>query len=90
MDDDDMDRREEKWRFKREISTGDLILAIGTLVSAIWWGGKIDARVTVVEEKQAMQARVDAAQDNAVHDGLARIENQLSDIQRYLRDSSKR
>lgn len=57
-----------------------------TLIEMRAFNATTDKRLSILEEKSAMQQRVDAAQDASTHDGQARIEASLSEIQRYLRE----
>lgn len=89
-DDENQSRRHgDKWQFKREVSTGDLLIAVGFIVSAVMGYTSMDKRITVIEEKQAMQARIDDKQDAALRDGMRRIEDSLNNIQNFLRDAKK-
>lgn len=88
-EDEQSRRHGDRWQFKREVSTGDILIAIGFIISAMMGYASMDKRISVVEEKQAMQARIDQQQDSTVRDGMARIEVALSDIQRFLRDAKK-
>lgn len=83
-DEDENGVERRRWHFKREISSGDLILAVAMVIGLISWGSGIDKRLTSVEERQAMQQRVDAAQDTVVRDAMTRIEGTLRDIQQFL------
>src|SRR5271157_5948551 len=83
-------RSGDRWTFKREISSGDLLIAVGMGLGLFLWGNKIETRLSVVEEKQSMQARIDAQQDSQMTMGLSRIETSLNDIQRYLRDHASK
>lgn len=71
----------DQWKLKREISTGDLIIAIAMLGGLFLWGKGIENRLVVVEKAQEMQARVDSAQDAVVRDSVGRIEQAVRDIQ---------
>jgi len=73
----------EQWRLKREISTGDLIVALSMLAGLFLWGKGIENRLVVVEKGQEMQARVDSAQDAVVRDSVGRIEQAVRDIQQF-------
>ena len=69
------DRREgERWRFKREVSWGDVGLAISIVMAAILWGRSIETRLIALETTQSLQARVDSKQDDAIRESVARIE----------------
>ena len=83
-------RSGDRWTFKREVSSGDLLIAVGMGLGLFLWGNKIETRLSVVEEKQSMQARIDAQQDSQMTMGLSRIETSLNDIQRYLRDHASK
>lgn len=76
-----------KWRVKREVTMGDIMLAIALVVPMLWAFSKLDSRVSNVEDKfrerTEMQSKIDAAQDAVVKDSLARIETALRDIQQF-------
>src|SRR4051812_46871447 len=81
----------DHWRFKREVTSGDIILAIALAGPMLWYVAKLDTRVQNLEDKhvaqQVMQARIDAAQDAVTKDALNRIDTSLRDIQQFLLQS---
>lgn len=86
------DDEQNRWRIKREISTGDIILA-GTIIVAIGipmlaWAVGINGRVSVLEDRMAVtvaqQQRTDAEQDQVLRDSVGRIESSIRDLQSYL------
>ncbi|MCC6380463.1 MAG: hypothetical protein IT519_16730 [Burkholderiales bacterium] len=68
-------RRRERWHFKREVSWGDVGLALGLVVSALLWGRSIETRLIALETSQTVQQRVDSKQDEIMRDSLTRIES---------------
>jgi hypothetical protein len=88
------------WHFDRRVTLGELCTFLG-LVAMFYFKGnavidefrqantQMDKRVSILEERASTQKQIDQAQDNTVRDGQARIETQLTDIQRYLRDPSR-
>lgn len=88
-------REREPWRFKREVSWGDVGLAFSVIVAALLWGRSIETRLISLETTQAMQARVDARQDDTMREAVTRIEagmrtqservsNELRDVRQYI------
>lgn len=77
-------RKPDPWKLKREVSTGDILIAVSMLLAMFLWGQRIEARLAVVEESQKVQQRIDAAQDALVRDSVARIETAMRDIQQYI------
>lgn len=76
-------RAPDQWKLKREISTGDVLIALSMLLGLFLWGTGIENRLAVVEKSQEMQARVDSAQDSVVRDSVGRIEQAVRDIQQF-------
>lgn len=87
MASDDHEHR-QRWRVKREITLGDILLALAIVLPMIYYISKLETRVSVIEEKQVAaqeaQRRVDASQDAVMRDSLGRIETALRDIQQFL------
>lgn len=81
------------WRFKREVSSGDLILAISLAGGMFMWGKGIEQRVAIIEDKQVLmatvQAQTDSRQDQATRDGLREIKGDLAEIRRLLLERTK-
>jgi hypothetical protein len=77
-------RPSDPWKLKREVSTGDVLIAVSMLLGMFLWGQRIETRLAVVEESQKVQQRIDAAQDALVRDSVARIETAMRDIQQYI------
>ena len=84
-DDDD---RLNRWRIRREISVGDIFLAVSVAVSIgvplVYWATGIDRRLAVVEERMVMQRSVDEGQNQVIHDSVLRIESEIRDLNVYL------
>ena len=81
-----------KWHLKREVSTGDVILAC-TIIIAIGipmmtWAVGINSRVSVLEEKVAteivQEARDNQQESQTLRESVSRIEGDVHDIQSYL------
>lgn len=96
---DGTDRRNEPprapWKLERRISTGDLLVLCGALSGFLVFSWGIassfkdalalqDKRLTVIEEKQAMQANVDSRQDVQLRDAMRDIKSDLGDIRRIM------
>jgi hypothetical protein len=93
-EDDMRDRR--GWHFERRVTIGEVIIFV-SLVAMLYFKGnaiieefraaytQIDKRVSILEVQGAMQKDKDAQQDRVTQEGQQRIELQLTEIQRYLR-----
>ncbi len=77
-------RRPDPWKLKREVSTGDILIAVSMLLAMFLWGQRIETRLAVVEEGQKVQQRIDAAQDALLRDSVQRIETAMRDIQQFI------
>jgi hypothetical protein len=84
MDENSERRRPDPWKLKREVSTGDILIAVSMLLAMFLWGQRIETRLAVVEESQKVQQRIDAAQDALVRDSVGRIETAVRDIQQFI------
>lgn len=89
---DDKDDDRTRWRFKREVSSGDILLALSVVLPMLWYVARLDGRVNAVEERQATQIatqqRIDAAQDAALRESVYRIEASVRDVQAFLLNNS--
>ena len=65
------------WRWRKEISIGDLLVAGGLIVSAMVWGAKLDTRIAILEDRVSQQALTDQRQDVAWREAAARIEQRV-------------
>lgn len=96
---DGNDRR-HRWRFDRKVSFGEIV-GIISIIGAVYTKGnaildefrvtmtQMDKRVAILEEKALAQKDVDKRQDETIRDGQQRIEAQLMEIQRVLRDQQR-
>ena len=66
------------WQWKKEISIGDLVVAVGLMASAVVWGGKIDTRIAILEDRVSQQAATDGKQDGAWREAATRIEQRMA------------
>lgn len=71
------DYKSEPWHFKREIQVGHLITTLTVAVSAIWYLGKLEQRVALVEQRQAQQDQMLAASIVQFGARLDRFESKL-------------
>lgn len=90
------DRR--SWHFERRVSLGEVVTAAGLMLTIYFAANSVisefrtanaqmDKRVSILETQLAAQKSIDEAQDRLTRDGQQRIEAQLTEIQRYLRDN---
>jgi uncharacterized coiled-coil protein SlyX len=85
------------WHFERRVSLGEVFTAAGLMLTIYFAANSVigefrtanatmDKRVSILEEKAAMQKTIDAAQDALTRDGQQRIEQSLSELNRFLRE----
>jgi len=79
---DGPDRR--RWHVKKEISVGDLIAFAMAAVAVITAYTTLDKRLAVIEEKVGQQPANDRRQDDDAIRYQARIDAQLTEINRKL------
>jgi TolA-binding protein len=60
-----------RWHIQPGISWGDLLLAGSMLLAGFSAWSAMERRVTIIEQAQAIQARVDSAQDAARQEALS-------------------
>ena len=68
------------WRWRKEISIGDLLVAGGLILSAMVWGAKLDTRIAILEDRVSQQALTDQRQDGAWREAAARIEQRIASM----------
>lgn len=70
-------RNQRKWHVNREISLGDVIGLLAAIAAVLLAYGKIDTRVSLLEQSQTVQT---AAQDSTTR----RIESNIAEMNHKL------
>lgn len=68
------------WHIKREIQIGHLITTMSVAFSVIWYAGKLEQRIALVEKSIVVQEKRDDAQDSATNEAVGQIRAQLDRI----------
>ena len=72
------------WHIKREIQIGHLITTMSVAFSVIWYAGKLEQRIALVEKSIVVQEKRDDAQDNATNQAVGQTRAQLDRIDAKL------
>jgi hypothetical protein len=78
------DESKEPWHIKREIQIGHLVSTAVVAFSVIWYAGKLEQRVALVEQSVSLQKERDATQDIQAAAAQAQINAQLARIDAKL------
>lgn len=70
----------EHWHIKREVQIGHLITTLSVAFSVVWYAGKLEQRIALVEKAVVTQERRDDAQDMANASSINQIRQQLDRI----------
>lgn len=76
--------KQEPWHIKREIQIGHLITTMSVAFSVIWYAGKLEQRIALVEQSVVAQRERDAAQDSAALQAYQQTRAQLDRIDAKL------
>lgn len=74
----------EPWHIKREIQIGHLITTMSVAFSVIWYAGKLEQRIALVEQSIVVQRDRDASQDNQAALAYQMTRQQLDKIDAKL------
>lgn len=74
----------EPWHIKREIQIGHLVTTLAVAFSVIWYAGKLEQRVALVEQTIVAQHERDIAQDSAAATAYQQTQKQLERIDAKL------
>lgn len=74
----------EPWHIKREIQIGHLITTMSVAFSVIWYAGKLEQRIALVEQSIVMQRERDMSQDNQASMSYQQMRQQLDRIDSKL------
>lgn len=72
------------WHLKKEIQLTHVISTVTLALSAVWYMGKIEQRIAIVERQQSVQSEKDATQDQVVRESLALLRQDLSSLNAKL------
>lgn len=74
----------DQWHIKKEVQIGHLITTLSVAFSVIWYAGKLEQRIALVEQAIALQTKRDDAQDAASYAAFAQFRQQLDRIDSKL------
>ena len=82
------ERQDGGWHLKRELQLGHIITTCTVLFSVIWYAGKLEQRIALVEQSQMQvtlaQKERDDRQDKLASDALAMLRQQLDRLEQKL------
>lgn len=82
------ERQDGGWHLKREVQLGHIITTCTVLFSVIWYAGKLEQRIALVEQSQMQvtlaQKERDDRQDKLASDALAMLRQQLDQLEHKL------
>ncbi len=82
------ERQDGGWHLKREVQLGHIITTCTVLFSVIWYAGKLEQRIALVEQSQMQvtlaQKERDDRQDKLASDALAMLRQQLNRLEQKL------
>lgn len=67
----------EHWHIKKEVQIGHILTTMSVAFSVIWYAGKLEQRIALVERSVVTQERRDDAQDVAHAAAVNQIRQQL-------------
>ena len=70
----------EPWHIKREVQLSHLAATLSVVFSVIWYAGKLEQRIALVEQAVVMQRDRDTNQDQAVNMANEQLRRQLDRI----------
>ena len=83
----------EQWHIKREVQIGHLITTLSVAFSVVWYAGKLEQRIALVEKAVLTQEKRDDSQDAANSAAIGQIRSQLdrmdSKLDRLIEARSK-
>ena len=74
----------DPWHIKREIQIGHLITTLSVAFSVIWYAGKLEQRIALVEQSITAQHDRDTGQDNQAAASYQHTARQLDRIDAKL------
>lgn len=72
--------KQEPWHIKREVQLSHLAATLSVVFSVIWYAGKLEQRIALVEQAVVMQRDRDTSQDQAVQMANDQLRRQLDRI----------
>lgn len=76
--------KSEPWHIKREVQLSHLAATLSVVFSVIWYAGKLEQRIALVEQAVVMQRDRDTSQDQAVNLANDQLRRQLDRIDAKL------
>ena len=74
------EERDLHWHLDKKLNISHLIATAGIMTSLFVWGGKMDTRISLIEQQQASQQRTDERQDRDTKDGIIALRNDIASI----------
>ena len=68
------------WHLEKRVALSHIISTLAVATSVIWWGGKVEQRLALLEQSTVTQHERDERQDKASAEALAIIQTHLSKI----------
>lgn len=70
-----------RWHLKKELQIGHIITTCTVLFSVIWYAGKLEQRIALVEQTVAQQRERDDRQDKMAAEALQMVRQQLDRLE---------
>lgn len=74
----------DHWHIKKEVQIGHILTTLSVAFSVIWYAGKLEQRIALVEKSVITQEKRDDAQDNATNAAVSQIRAQFDRIDAKL------
>ncbi len=82
------DRDREHWTLDKRLNVSHLVATAGICVAVFMWGGKIDTRISLIEQfqaqSQANQRITDIRQDDDMRSALLSVKQEMRDVNNKL------
>lgn len=74
----------EAWHIKREVQISHLLATVSVVFSVIWYAGKLEQRIALIEQAILMQRDRDTSQDATSNATVEQMRRQLDKIDTKL------
>lgn len=78
------ERRSYGWHLRKEINVGHLLTTLSIAAALVVTWTQFNVRMALMEDRQARQSEIDAAQDATTREALARVDAHMTNIQGQL------
>lgn len=68
------------WHLKKEIQLTHVISTVTIALSAVWYIGKLEQRIAIIENQVAAQREKDAQQDHSVREAFGLLRNDVAQL----------